>query len=116
MIHLVLPVPPSANRYYRRAGTHTHISGEARAYLETVRRILKAKKVQAIQGEVCLDFRWYRARKSGDLSNRAKICEDALKDVAFGDDARVAKLTMERFEDKAKPRMEVTITPYQEAA
>ena len=41
---------------------------------------------------------WYRDRRVGDIDNRIKPLLDALKDVAFGDDAQVQRLTMERID------------------
>ena len=42
-------------------------------------------------------------------SNRIKVLEDALQGVAFLNDSQVVELTAALAEDKANPRMEVTV-------
>ncbi len=113
MIRLTLPEAPSANRYWRHVGAKVLRSREAINYIGAVRLVCSARKVRPIGGEVTLEVSWYRGRRSGDLDNRVKILQDALKGHAFGDDASVRRLVAERFEDKARPRMEVTISEYQ---
>jgi Holliday junction resolvase RusA-like endonuclease len=53
---------------------------------------------------------WYRAKRQGDVDNRLKPLLDALKDVAFGDDASVARLAIERIDSpEVRPCMVVAI-------
>lgn len=110
----MLPVPPSSNRYWRRFGTRVVKSEDARAYQRHVEAV--TGRVTMFRVPVALDIRWYRARRSGDLSNRIKVLEDALQGIAFENDSQVRRLTMELFDtDRAHPRVEVTVTPYPEA-
>lgn len=47
--------------------------------------------------------------KSGDLDNRLKISQDALKGICFEDDRQIVELHAFRFDDKANPRIEIEI-------
>lgn len=111
---LELPEPPSANRYYRRAGTHLHRSAEANAYRERVlaEYLRTAKRMGAVfpkPCEVAVTYRWYRSAKRGDLDNRLKIIGDSLNGLAWDDDSQVVRILAERYDDKARPRLEVTV-------
>ena len=114
MIRLTLPYPPSANRYWRhtrRGGLY--VAPEAKAYKQTVAALGLKEGARPLAGDVSLTLRVYRPQRSGDLSNRIKVLEDALRGVAFGDDKQVARLLAERFEDKHNPRVEVEVSPCQ---
>lgn len=108
MITLTLPNPPSANRYWRRAGRHIHKSAEAKAYQEAVAWL--AHGVQPLQGEVAVHLAWYRPAKRGDLDNRIKVILDALNGVAYEDDKQIVKIIAERHDDKHEPRVEVVVS------
>jgi Holliday junction resolvase RusA-like endonuclease len=105
---LTLPVPGSANRLSR--------TGKGRVYKPKAEREYQASAGWAmascprIPGDVDVSVIWYRARKSGDVDNRLKPLLDALKDVAFGDDAAVARLAIERIDSpEVRPCMVVAI-------
>jgi len=107
---LVLPVPPSTNRFYRFDRGNTHISTEGRLYKREVATMCFAAGVRMIyDGDVVLRLVWYRERRSGDVDNRLKQCLDALQGHLYGDDGQIADLRIERHEDKNKPRLEVLI-------
>jgi crossover junction endodeoxyribonuclease RusA len=114
VLMLELPEPPSANRYYRRAGAHLHRSAEANAYRETVLYIY-AQQANTIGAafpkpiEVAVTYRWFRSAKRGDLDNRLKIIGDALNGLAWDDDSQVVRITAERYDDKQRPRLEVVV-------
>lgn len=108
---ITLPPPISANRYWRNFRGRTVVSAEASAYKKQVAWIAKAQGFTPLEGEVSLTVRWYRERKSGDLSNRIKILEDALQGVAYNNDSQIVRLVAERYDDKANPRVEVEVTP-----
>jgi crossover junction endodeoxyribonuclease RusA len=114
VLMLELPEPPSANRYYRRAGTHLHRSAEANAYRERVlaEYIRTAKRMDATFPkplEVAVTYRWFRSAKRGDLDNRLKIIGDSLNGLAWDDDSQVVRITAERYDDKQRPRLEVVV-------
>ena len=135
---LALPPPVSANVYWRsfvpRGGKRAIVvvSDEAKAYRETVHKLaLIAGVRKPISGRVALTVRMYPARpqdwakraaknpdgwddtvRSIDLDNALKVLLDALKNVAFDDDAWVRRIDAERCEpDEHGARVVVTISP-----
>ena len=110
---LTLPLPPSANRYWR-VGHHgrLHVSIEAQAYKQGVRlRALTNGLKKPLAGPVVASFGIFRARRSGDLDNRLKVILDALKGIAFEDDSQIVELHARRYDDPENPRVEVRIEP-----
>ena len=105
-MRLTLPEPPSANRYWRVYRGHPVTSAEARAYK---RRVQLTTRARPLEGNVCVMLHWFRGRRSGDLDNRLKVALDALRGIAFADDKQVVAILAYRHEDKAHPRIEVTI-------
>ena len=113
MIRLSLPEPPSANRYWRRAGLHLHRSTEADRYIEQVKVRVRLAGVRQITGAVELRFVWYRKKRTGDLDNRIKVLQDALSWGAFADDCKVRRLICEMSDDQpGNPRVEVLVIPF----
>lgn len=102
IIRLDLPEPPSANRYWRHARGRTYLAAEAKAYRVTVKAAYLKEfggKIAFPTGPIKLNVIWYRARKSGDLSNRIKQLEDALRSLAYTDDNQTTELHMWRLDD-----------------
>lgn len=136
-VTLVLPSAMSANLYWRsfvpRGGTRAIVvvSDEAKAYKREVMKLAMAAGVRPVQGRVALAVRMYPARpldwakraqknpdgwddgvRSIDLDNCLKVLLDALKNIAFDDDAWVRKIDAERMEpDEHGARVVVTVTP-----
>jgi len=121
-LHLVLPVPPIANKYWRsitiNGQARVVLSKEARLYKRDVSRLLAG--YQPILGAVAVTLRWFRERKTGDLDGRIKVLLDSLqcrRDKAgklehagvLENDSQVVELHAYRAEDPARPRMEVLI-------
>ncbi len=107
---LVLPYPPSANRYWRTVNGHPVVSAEARAYKQGVKlRLLSEGYRNPPSCPVVLFATFYRPRKAGDLSNRIKVLEDALNGIAWIDDGQVVEIHARREDDKLNPRVEVRI-------
>lgn len=107
---LVLPVPPSANRFYRFDRGTAHVSTEGRQYKREVAITCLSAGVRMICGvDVVLRLVWYRARRSGDVDNRLKQSLDAMQGHLYFSDAQIADLRIERHEDKQRPRLEVLI-------
>lgn len=108
-----LPVPPSANRYWRTYRNRAVVSDEAKAYKADVLWHVRESGVYAPPfpaGDVCVSIQWYRGRKSGDVDNRAKCLLDSLNGLIWTDDAQIARLTIERFDTQPKaPCMMVTV-------
>lgn len=136
-VSLVLPYPPSANRYWRTympkgfKAPVTVVSAEAKAYKATVCGLAKIAGVKKpIAGRVAVEIRLYPNRPQDwqkrvkrdpvawddtvqclDLDNANKVLFDALKGVAIDDDKWVRRIVSERMEPDGEARVEITITP-----
>ena len=108
-MRLTLPLPPSANRYWRNYRGVMVVSDEARAYKAGIRESAIEQGAFVLTGPVAVKVNVYRSRKSGDLDNRLKVCLDSLKGLAFVDDAQVVEIHAYRFDDKNNGRIEVEI-------
>jgi crossover junction endodeoxyribonuclease RusA len=108
---LVLPFPPSANRYWRSVpGRGVLLSAEARRYKEDAGMVALAAGVRPVDGPVALTVTLYRPAKRGDLDNRIKVLLDALGGgIAYRDDSQVVELHAYRLDDKDHPRVEVQV-------
>ena len=104
-----LPVPPSTNRFWRIWGGRVVLSSEARFYKKKIAALLHAK-AKPLKGRVRLTIAWYREHKAGDLSNRIKCVEDSLQGILYNNDSQVVEIHAYRFDDKANPRIEVSVT------
>jgi len=104
---IILPIPISANRYWRNFRGRMVVSAEARAYKEEAAWIAKAAGAQIIAGDVSITLRVYRAAKRGDLDNAIKILLDSMQGVLYTDDSQIVRIVAERFDDKKNPRVEV---------
>lgn len=96
MTVLFLPMPPSANVYWRsvtiRGAARVLESREARAYKADVAERLAALGVKPLAGPVVLHLAVMFATASGDLDNRVKPLLDALKGKALEDDRWVVEI------------------------
>ncbi len=106
---LVLPYPPSGNRYWRHVGPRVLVSAEARAYRAKVGWICAGKKLRPLDGPVVVSVAVYRPAKRGDLDNVLKILLDSLRGYLYRDDAQAVELHAIRYEDKVNPRVEVRV-------
>ncbi len=132
---LVLPYPPSANRYWRtympkgfRAPV-TVCSQEAKAYKQQVGWLARAAGIrQPIAGRVAVSYTLYpkrpldwakRAAKDPagwddsvqciDLDNAQKVLMDALKGVVIEDDKWVRRIEAVRAEPDGEARLVVRV-------
>jgi len=112
-MRLILPYPPSANRYWRvpRPLGYPILSREAREYKHNAGLDARSQGAQVLEGPIAVTVDVYRPRRAGDLDNRIKVVLDTLNGVAWRDDDQITELHMRRFDDKAKPRLEVVILP-----
>lgn len=113
-LHLTMPEPPSANRYWRHVGTKVLLAKEAREY-RAMGRVAYAEstgtlRVRFPEGPIAITLRWFRGRKSGDLDNRIKQALDALAGCAYTDDSQIEELHCFRYDAPRKARLEVTIS------
>lgn len=134
-ITLILPSPVSANLYWRTrvAGkiAMTYVSNEAKKYKAQVLALARVAGVRTpIKGRVQIEIWLYPNRpldwkkrqrdhgaawddtvRSLDLDNCHKVLLDALKDIAFDDDAWVRRIASQRMEpDEHGARVVVRIT------
>jgi crossover junction endodeoxyribonuclease RusA len=134
-IHLVLPWPVSANRYWRSFVPKGHkraivtLSDEAKAYKEQVSLLAWQQGVrEPLEGRLQVEIDLYpylprdwakRARKSPefwddtvqclDLDNTHKVLLDSLKGVALVDDKWVFRIASERMEPDGEGRVVIRI-------
>lgn len=138
-ITLVLPYPPSANRYWAsrvvavkgRPMPVPYVTADAKAFKAQVFALVRAAGITApITGRVQIDVRLYphrpldwqkRMRAGGaawddsvqciDLDNANKVLLDSIKDLVIEDDRWVRRLSAERMEpDGGEARVVVTVT------
>lgn len=107
-LHLTLPEPPSANRWWRKWKNRMVLSPEARAYKASLWGTFLRRPIPA-KGPVAVTLRWYRSRKSGDLDKRIGVVLDALQGFAYRDDKQIVRLLAERFDDPKNPRIEIIV-------
>ena len=106
---LVLPLPVSANRYWRNYRGRTVVSAEAKDYKMAVCLQASHLGVRPFTVPVAVYLRVYRARRTGDLDNFVKVLLDALCGVAYADDKQIVELHSWRFDDPRDPRVEVEV-------
>ena len=107
---IILPLPPSANVYWRNFRGRTVVSAAARAYKAGVWLQAQHAGFTPFAGPVAVYVHVYRARKAGDLDNfGTKVLGDALNGIAYQDDSQIAEWHLWRHDDKANPRVEVEI-------
>jgi len=103
-----LPSPPSINRKY--VSRRFVLSNKYREFKQAIPLIIKKN---LLEGDLEMHLAWYRPRRSGDVDGRIKVVMDTLEGVCYENDRSICKLVVERFEDKANPRMEVEIYQYE---
>lgn len=111
MTRIVLDYPPSANRYWRAVNGRILVSREARAYkmIAACQSIWQGIK-KPLDGELVVTLRFYRPQRSGDLDNYVKVALDSLNGVVWYDDKQIVEIHSYRYDDKARPRVEVEVS------
>lgn len=109
---LVLPYPPSANRYWRNVKGRMVKSKAARDYRDRVRAIaVAAGAIEPTADEVAVTLHLYRPQASGDLDNFQKVCLDALQGHLYRNDSQVVEIHAYRHEGRGAGRVEVLVEP-----
>jgi crossover junction endodeoxyribonuclease RusA len=103
-----LPVPPSANRYWRVWNNRIVVTDEARAYKDEIALLLRA--CVPLEGDVSVNFTVFRPRMKGDLDNYNKIMFDALQGLCYYNDNQIVEIHSYRKDDKVNPRVEILIS------
>lgn len=106
---IVIPAPPSANRYWRHDRGSIHVSTEGKQYRAEVAVVCAQRRVTPLDGDVVIHLTWYRKAKRGDLDNRLKQALDALQGHLYANDSQIAEIRLRRREDKRNPRLEVAV-------
>ena len=110
---IVLPYPPSANRYWRNVNGRIVVSADAKAYKSGVWLQAQHAHLHPFAGPVAVYVHAYRPRKVGDLDNANKVLLDALCGIAYQDDAQIVELHSWRHDDAQNPRVEVEVRTVQ---
>lgn len=94
-VSVILPEPPSSNKYWRTHGHTTYRTREAKTYCEAVAALTAQYRVNGQPcfptGDVSVVVVWHRSAKRGDLDNRSKILYDSLQGSLYDDDAQIAQ-------------------------
>lgn len=107
-LRFTLPLPPLANRFYRRCGHRMVMSDVARAYKAEIALLAGGA---LIEGPICVYIDIYRARHAGDLDGYLKVTLDSLQKVAYENDAQIVQIVANRFDDASNPRCIVVVAP-----
>ena len=109
-MRLILPLPPSANAYWRAVRGRVLLSRAAREYREWCAVVaLRQWKSGPMDGPVRLHADVFMPNKRGDLMNREKQLLDAIQGVVICNDSQVVDMRMVRHTDKDNPRVELTV-------
>lgn len=103
-----LPVPPSANRYWRIYNNRMVVTDEARSYKEEIKYLLAG--CVPMMNDVSVNFTVFRPRKIGDLDNYNKVMFDALQGLTYQNDSQITEIHSYRKDDKDNPRVEILIS------
>ncbi len=86
-----LPVPPSANRYWRHGNNRTYRSSEAVDYIELLQWQAKEWGIEPLVGRLKFEA-VYSIRASRDLGNNGKVLQDALQSVCYAKDGQIDEI------------------------
>ena len=91
---IVLPWPPSVNRYWRTYQGRMLISQEGRAYREAVTALLIDRGVAPIKGKLIVEIEaWRPDNRVRDLDNLLKATLDSLTHAGiYNDDSQIVDL------------------------
>ena len=103
----VLPVPPSANKYWMVANNRIIVTPEASSYKQQV--FLQLRNYEPLRSDVGVNFTVFRPWKRGDPDNYTKVMFDALKGLVWLDDSQVIEIHSFRDDDKLNPRVEFLV-------
>ncbi len=108
-LKLILPYPPSVNNLYATFRGRRIVSAKGRKFKADIARLARQQGAKLLAGDLIITFRVFRPKKIGDLDNRLKISQDALKGICFEDDRQIIEIHAFRFDDAANPRIEIDV-------
>ena len=89
--------PVSANAYYQAVRGRVIISEAGRNQKEYIHNFLRSNNAIKIEGNIELSVVcFYKDNRTRDIDNVLKPLIDCLKDVCFGDDSLIQKITIEK--------------------
>ncbi len=99
MVELILPWPPSVNRYWRRNGGRYFISSEGMKFRQDVNVICNSKKNVFVETDrLCMAIKAFPPdRRRRDLDNILKAIGDALQHAGiYHDDNQIDEIRIVR--------------------
>jgi crossover junction endodeoxyribonuclease RusA len=115
MPEIILPYPPSANRYWRIARGKLIVSDAAKEFKREAWVIAcQGGRVEKIQGNVSLSVVLHPKTGSGaclDLDNALKITLDALQGIVYDNDKQVVHISARKREKAPGGRLVVSWGP-----
>lgn len=108
-IKLILPYPPSVNHLYATYQGRRITSAVGRRFKADIAALAQQQGARLLEGDLSITFRIFRPKRIGDLDNRLKASQDALKGICFEDDKQIVEIHAFRFDDKARPRIEIDL-------
>ncbi len=112
-LKLILPYPPSVNNLYATFRGRRIVSAKGRRFKADIAVLARQQGARLLNGNLSVTFRVFRPKRIGDLDNRLKISQDALKGICFDDDKQIVEIHAFRFDDKANPRIEIDLVEIQ---
>lgn len=102
-VTILLPYPPSANRYIRRTARGCYRTAEADRYRATARALAISNGASCLSGPVVVVATLLpKMTKKGaasktriDIDNGVKVACDALQGVCYEDDSQIVRLTIQ---------------------
>lgn len=108
-LKLILPYPPSVNNLYATYQGRRITSATGRKFKADIAVLARRQGAKMLAGDLIITFRVFRPKRIGDLDNRLKISQDALKGICFADDKQIIEIHAFRFDDKTNPRIEIDL-------
>lgn len=108
-IKLTLPYPPTVNNLYATFRGRRITSAAGRQFKADIAVLARRQGARLLSGELSVTFRVFRPKRIGDLDNRLKASQDALKGICFADDKQIIEIHAFRFDDKTNPRIEIDL-------
>jgi crossover junction endodeoxyribonuclease RusA len=108
-LKLIFPYPPSVNNLYATFRGRRITSATGRKFKSDIAVLARRQGARLLAGDLSVTFRVFRPKRIGDLDNRLKISQDALKGICFADDKQIIEIHAFRFDDKTNPRIEIDL-------
>ena len=116
---VLLPYPPSANRYLRHTARGTYRTSEANAYRTQAQWLAKAAGFKAAAGAVVVGVTLHpKTAKTGqpsatvlDLDNCLKVAMDAMQGICYENDKQVKQISMAYGAPMPNGGLTIEVTP-----